>query len=308
MRGSKLFGNSLVLHAEYESVDGLISGNSITINGVTVGRVGAVDLDFGRKIVKVRLDFTQNLELPDNSEALLASADVLGSKEIQIVQNPGVTATRVLQTGDQITGTTEKGIMDVAEDLVETRGAQILIEVARLSQELNQLVKLTREALEDPDSRYAINNTIDNLNKSSENVKSLTAKTDSLLASFSGIADNANSIIGTVKSREDDIQGILSNVRVTTDSLRTASGDIKSLMADASSAVGSVEEVISNLANDESTLGLLLNDRQLYDSLTSTTGNINALLREVNNNPQRFFDDIKIYLIERKPPKAKKGE
>ena len=33
---------------------------------------------------------------------------------------------------------------------------------------------------------------------------------------------------------------------------------------------------------------------------------LNALLREVNNNPQRFIDYIKLYMFERKPPKEKK--
>lgn len=131
---------------------------------------------------------------------------------------------------------------------------------------------------------------------------------DSTTSVFNVIAKDSRDIISNVKDKNEEVTSIISNIKVTTDSLRGASGEIKQLMTDASSAVGSFENLVTKLDTTTSTMGMLFNDRQLYDSITATSANVNALLREVNENPQRFFDDLKIYLFERKPPKNKSQE
>jgi len=68
----------------------------------------------------------------------------------------------------------------------------------------------------------------------------------------------------------------------------------------ASGAVANVESLRAKMDTSSGTLGKLLNDPQLYDSLAVTTEEVNRLIREVNANPTRFFDDLKLYLIERK--------
>lgn len=306
MRGSRLFGSPLVLYAEYDDVQNLIAGNPIKINGLRVGKVGELKLDLQAQKVRVKLEFHEDLEIPNNSEAMIVSADLLGSKEILIRRNDSIQATGFFQNGDTIRGTLEQGILDVAEDLVETRGTQILIEVGRLAAELNGILEVLGKALNDPRGRNAVTVMLQDLQASASNIKSLTSRIDSVAGTFNQVAVNANSFVGNLQAKNDDIQGIISNLRTTTDSLQGASSEIKQLMTDASSAMGSVENLVTKLDTTSGTLGLLLNDTQLYDSLTNTTENLNSLLREVKNNPHRFFDDLKIYLIERKPPKERK--
>lgn len=306
-KGYKFWKDQLVLYAEYTNVQGLEVGNPITIKGLKVGQVKAFNLDLtssGQR-VKVTLTFDESLKIPDNALAMIASSDLLGAKEIRIILD-SLQSTTHFRYGDTIRGTTEQGILDVAEDLVETRGTQILLQVGQMATELNRILRVLGKALEDPRGRNAVTLILQDFQASSRNIANLTARFDSVAGTFKNIATKADSIMTNVERESENIPIILSNLRTTTDSLRTASGEIKQVITDASSAVSSVERLTSSMASTSGTLGLLINDTALYDSLTNTTENLNLLLRELKNNPHLFFDDIKLYLIERKPPKEKK--
>ncbi|MDW3645991.1 MAG: MlaD family protein [Bacteroidia bacterium] len=299
--GSKYFGAPLTLYAKYANVEGLSRGNPITINGFQVGRITALDLNVKAGMATAKLEFDKDFEIPANSEAMIYSSDLLGSKAIKIwVPDSLAPTSELVQDGQLIKGTLDKGIFAEAEDLVTSQGAEILVEVAKLSVKLNEIVAQTQALLDDKSSQTTLRATLSNIRETSENLTSITDEVDSLAKEINRVARDAVSIVGNVEDNNDNINNIIANVTRTTDSLVTASSEVKDLMTDASSAVAHVENMIAKLDTTSGTLGMLLNDTQLYDSLTATTENVNALLREVRRNPGNFFDDFKIYLIERK--------
>ncbi|MDX2250357.1 MAG: MlaD family protein [Bacteroidia bacterium] len=310
MSGSKFFGSPLIVYAKYQDVQGLIEGNPVMVNGLRVGKVSQLVLeDMRTGVVTATLEITESLAVPDNSVAMIYNFDLLGSKGVKIfVPDSLPISEKYLKSGDNMKGLVEAGVFDEASDLVKTQGAQILIEVAKLSVKLNDIVRLTQNLLTDTENNNTLRETLDNIRETSDNLTSITRKVDSLAGEINGIASNAGSIVQNVENNNDNIEAIISNIRSTTDSLVKASDEVKALLTDASSAVSSVESMVAKLDTTSGTLGLLLNDTRLYDSLAVTTENINSVLREVKANPQRFFDDIKIYLIERKNPQARKPE
>ncbi|MEZ4824748.1 MAG: MlaD family protein [Bacteroidia bacterium] len=310
MAGSRFFGSSLIIYAKYQDVQGLIEGNPIMINGLRVGKVSRLQLeDMQTGLVKATFEITQDLDIPSNSVAMIYNFDLLGSKGVKLFVPDSIPSTGTyLKSGDMIQGMVEAGVFDEASDLVKTQGSQILLEVAKLSVQLNDIVKLTKDLLTDTENNNTLRATLDNIRETTSNLTSITLKVDSLAGEINGIASNAGSIVQNVENNNENIEGIISNIRSTTDSLVKASDEVKELLTDASSAVASVESMVAKLDTTGGTLGLLLNDTRLYDSLAVTTENINAVLREVKANPQRFFDDIKIYLIERKNKTARKPD
>ncbi|MEO0472458.1 MAG: MlaD family protein [Bacteroidota bacterium] len=299
MAGSKLFGPPLTLHADYQNVDGLLSGNPVTLNGLQVGRVADMQMDPSSKSIRVSLTFDREMNIPDNAEAMIYSADLLGNKGVQIwMADSTIPSQTFYQDNQEITGTMETGILDVGRDLVETQGAAILIEVGKLAVELNEIVKLTKNLLLDQNNSSSLRASLGNIQATTENLTSITSEVDSLAKELKQTAVDARSIVANVEGNNENIDNILSNVKNTTDSLVEASVQVKELMTDASDAVSTVESMVSKLDTTSGTLGLLLNDRQLYDSLTNTTENVNAVLRELRKNPGRFVDDIKIYVFE----------
>jgi phospholipid/cholesterol/gamma-HCH transport system substrate-binding protein len=305
LAGSQLFGPTFVLYAKYNDVSGLSRGNPIQINGFRVGKVSQMDLNFEERSVMVKMEFDQMVRIPENSEAVIISTDLLGSKGIKIwVPDSLQPSPRHFKSGSFISGRVDAGIFAEAESMIKSSGGEILIQVAQLSVELKEILRQTRKIISDENNQSILQATLVNVQATSENLTAITGKVDSLAQEINVIAANASSIVQNVQGNNENINEIIVNIRQTTDSLVTASNDIKRLMADASSAVGSVETMVSKLDTTSGTLGLLLNDTQLYDSLTNTTERVNSLLREVQSNPQRFFDDIKIYLLERRPPRS----
>ena len=301
MAGSKFFGAPLTLYAKYQNVQGLIRGNPITINGLNVGKVTNLTLDMNAGLATATLEFNDGLDIPVNAEAQIYNIDLLGQKGVKIaVPDSLVPSNNYFSDGAEIKGVVEAGIFDEASELVKTQGAEILIEVAKLSVQLNEIVKLTKNLLTDTENNNTIRAMLGDIQATTEHLKSITTKVDSLAGEINGIASNAGSIVKNVENNNENIEGIISNIRNTTDSLAKASDEVTQLLTDASDAVATVENMMSKLDTTGGTLGLLLNDTRLYDSLAVTTENVNSVLREVKANPQRFFDDIKIYLIERK--------
>lgn len=305
MSGSRIFGDSLRLYAQYGDAQGLLKGNPIMINGLKVGKVSLLQLNMQEKKVRVTLDFDDALDIPDNSTAMIVSSDLLGSKAVEIVLD-SVPSERYFEDGGEILGTLEEGFFDTARGLVEDKGTQILIEVARLSEQLNEMIGSLKDLLNDENNLNTIAVILANAKSTSDNIASISSEIDSLATEINVMASSATKIVKNVEDNNENVSQIITNVRTTSDSLVRASGKITELVTDARSAMGSVEHIADKLDSDEGTLGLLLNDTRLYDSIVSATYNLNALLEEVNTHPQRFFDDIKIYLIERKPPREKK--
>ncbi|WNJ20230.1 MlaD family protein [Pontibacter sp. G13] len=304
--GSQVFGPPLVLYAKYSTVEGLLVGNPVNINGLQVGKVGETKLDMADGTVTIKMEFTQALDIPDNSEAMIYNIDLLGSKGVKILVPAGVPISETnLENEDYIQGTLESGLVDEASKLVMDQGAQILYEVAKLSVDLRQIVGSINELLLDENNSSSIRRIIGNIERISMNLNSVTYEADSIAKNLTSISSDVATTASIFSENNGNINRIINNVATTSDSLSSASTEIKQLMSDAASAVSSVENIVSKLDTTSGTLGLLLNDTQLYDSLVSTTTNLNSLMREVESNPGRFIDDVKIYMFERKPKKTK---
>jgi phospholipid/cholesterol/gamma-HCH transport system substrate-binding protein len=306
MSGSRIFGDTLRLYAQYNDAQGLIKGNPIMINGLKVGKVSLLQLNLREKKVRVTLDFDDALDIPDNSTAKIVSADLLGSKAVEIVLD-SIPSAHYFQDGGEIVGSLEEGFFDTARGLVEDKGTQILIEVARLSEQLNAMISSLRDLLNDENNLNTIAVILANAKSTSANITSISSEIDSLATEINVMASSATRIVKNVEDNNDNVSQIIANVRTTSDSLVNASGRITELVTDARLAMGSVENIANKLNSNEGSLGLLLNDTQLYDSIVTTTYSLNALLEDVKDNPQRYFDDVKLYLIERKRPREKKN-
>ena len=300
LAGSQYFGAPMVLYANYPKLSGLYEGNQVFIKGVSVGRVAEIRLNmnegFDKGYIRVKMELNENYSIPVNSRAIVFSIDLLGAKGIEIRMPAGAEAKmEYLASGQEIDGSVDRGIMGEAEDLVLNEGAKILLELGKLTVQLNEIVEATQTIISDEQYTVPLRTTLENVASTTANLALISFKADSIATSLTASSRDAASVVANVKDNEDRINEILTNVQTTTDSLASASSAIKQLMTDASSAVASVENVTVKLDTTTGTIGLLLNDRQLYDSLVSTTTNLNTLLREANEDPSRFIDDIKIY-------------
>ncbi|MEO0899167.1 MAG: MlaD family protein [Bacteroidota bacterium] len=310
LAGSSFFGPPLQLSSTYPNVDGLLEGDPILMNGMRIGRVKDFKLDVENGQVNIKLEFFEKMSIPKSFDAMIASRSVLGEKAIKLVNSQDkrrLMEAGYYETGNEINGVLETGIIDNVTELAENQGATIIYKVAELATELQKITAQTQKILTDPGTNNSLTASINNVRDATSYLTSITIEVDSIAKQLTGLSRNAASVVENFEGNNDNVTKIFSNVKNTTDSLVAASDEIKSLLTDASSTVGTVEEVVGKLKEPTSTLGKLINTETLHDSLVITVMELNSLLREAKANPQRFFDDIKLYLFERNKRKEEEA-
>lgn len=101
------------LVALFEQVGGLKPGAPVSMSGVTIGRVEAIEYDFGEYRARVSLRIDRRFDrIPDDSDAGIFTAGLLGGQYVGIGAGPAET---FLADGDQI-HFTQSAI--VLEDLI----------------------------------------------------------------------------------------------------------------------------------------------------------------------------------------------
>jgi len=90
------------LVARFGRVDGLKRGADVTLSGVKVGTVTAIDLDSKTYQAVVHLAVSSSLQLPDDTNAKIVSESLLGGMVLAL--EPGAD-TKTLPSGGEITNT-----------------------------------------------------------------------------------------------------------------------------------------------------------------------------------------------------------
>ena len=90
------------LMARFGRVDGLKRGADVTLSGVKVGTVTAIDLDSKTYQAVVRMAVSSGLRLPDDTNAKVVSESLLGGMVVAL--EPGAD-TKTLPSGGEITNT-----------------------------------------------------------------------------------------------------------------------------------------------------------------------------------------------------------
>ena len=110
LKARALFDRNNVFYGIYDRVDGLKISSSVIYRGYSVGQVSAINF-VGERFDKVLVQFTvgKKLEIPSNSIAAIQSADLMGSKAINLIPGDAMTDA---QSGDTLQTQLELGLVE----------------------------------------------------------------------------------------------------------------------------------------------------------------------------------------------------
>ncbi len=308
LQGNKMFGDRMYLYSEYRDVTPLIQSNPIIMKGLRVGKISDMFMDQKRGMVIVELQFDDPLSIPEHAKATIIKTNMLGAGAMEIMFDDSIQASSFYQNGDTIPGARESDLFDQLGSVVTNSGEDLLVQIGVLATELNKTVSQFNSMLQDPRGKNAILNTIEDVQVSAANIKKMSSNLDELSTTFIDLIQHTDSLMVGISNNRENIEGIIQNTKVTTDTLVEVAKEFRALASNVKSATGNLEHTIAKIDSSKGTLGLLLNNDELYNNLNSLSASVNKLVEDVNNRPQRYLDDLKVYLIERKPPKEKRSK
>ena len=125
--------------------------------------------------------------------------------------------------------------------------------------------------------------TIANLEKTSKTLDTLVSGQKGRLER---IIFNVESISTNFKNKNAQFSNIINNFSAITDTLAKTS--FSSTLAETNKALQSFNSVMVKVSNGEGTLGQLIKNDSLYSNLDSAALHLNILIKDINDNPDRY--------------------
>jgi phospholipid/cholesterol/gamma-HCH transport system substrate-binding protein len=283
LKGNDIFGKETVYYAQYSQVNGLVNANPVMINGLRVGKVKNIyfNPDMSGKVI-VSITLTSDFPVPDNSVARIFSADLMGSKAIDLVLG---NSKQMAQDGDTINSGVEAGLM--AE--VNAQVQPIKRKAENLLASIDTLV-LSFQLIFNESARDNLKESFNSIRKTFSNLEDASGTLDTKMASelnrISSILVKLDSLMFTLSENRENIGQIVTNFKVISDSL--SQSDIPGTFANINTTLLDMQVLLQSIQDGKGTLGQLMVNDSLYNQLTNSAASLDSLLLDVKANPKRY--------------------
>lgn len=203
LKAKALFDRNNVFYGIYDRVDGLKVSSSVIYRGYSVGQVSAIQFT-GERYDKVLVQFTvgKKLQISSNTIAAIRSADLMGSKAINLI--PGDATTFMPRAGDTLRTELELGIMEQLNKQLEPLKKKAETVMVSLDTVLMALQEIFSE-----DANGNIRGSLKSVSRTLDNVEHASGTLNDLLANessrISKILENINSITGNLENSNANI-------------------------------------------------------------------------------------------------------
>jgi phospholipid/cholesterol/gamma-HCH transport system substrate-binding protein len=283
LKGKDVFNRETHYYVVYETVTGLAKSSPVFINGLRVGTVNGVTI-LPQKGYPILVDFavSSKIRIPENSAVWIYSADLLGSKALDIRLGnstkdaaPEDTLKGLIQTSlQEELGARIEPIKDKAEALMGSIDSAMM--VIRLI-----FNERTRQNLES--SFASVKNTLQNLERITLNADVLLGTQKDRLATILG---NVESISSNIRNNNQNLSNIITNFSNLSDTI--AAANVAKTIYDLNSSLRETSVLLTKMNKGEGTAGKLLTDDSLYNALTSSSAQLDLLLEDMRLHPKRY--------------------
>lgn len=255
-----------------QNANGLGSGDNVTFRGITVGSVESVQLK--KTGVLAVLKLTSNPDIPANSQFVIREASLLGGRTVDIL--PGTSKT-MLKPDAHVVGHSEPGILSMAEG--STGGVK-----QKLSKILSNINNLSGE--QTTKNIYA---TLHNLNALTLELQAMLKENRSAvsatLTNLQAATSNANTTVGNINQIATDNKKPIHKVLV---SMNQTTLQLEQVIKKTNTTVTRLNTMLTSLQKGKGSLGKLMVDDSLYRQMQSTVSQINALVKDIRQNPKKY--------------------
>lgn len=262
LSGTLNLKNQQELKIAFDDVMGLEVGDKVMFRGMEVGRVKSIIAQGERIVCTVRI--SSDILLKEGSSFSITDSSLMGGKALQIVQgNTDIP----LKTHSLLQGDSPEGVMSLVSKASAT--LQEMQELLRTIKDPNGLLESSNRLVSQAGS--AVSNT-ENLAKGLKSELSVT---------LSRIENLSGSLQEVINESRTPLQSTLAESPIT---LKRINGTLDSLQVLSSTLINTA----TALNSGEGTAGMLLSDKQLYDKLSDSVENLDALVKDIKANPKKY--------------------
>lgn len=268
LKGNSVFDRQLTLYTVYPEVEGLVPGAKVTLNGLPIGKVLALDFQPGTTDIFVEMQIRQGLNLSPKSEATLYETGIIGGMAIKI--NP-VFDDQILQSGDTLQGSIKPGFTE----LVNRQIAPLQAKIEHMLSSADSVFSGVSNVL-NSETQNNLKNTLYDLSVTLENLN----KASGVLAQV--LDENRSDLKGSIGHFNQTSE----NMAALTDSL--AQADFKGTIDSFHAAAASLQSILNQVDSGSGTLGQLMSNDTLYQRMEGATQALEALLTDLKSHPKRY--------------------
>lgn len=283
LKGTNIFKKETKFYARYENVSGLTVANPVLINGLRIGQV--TDISFAPDMsgdIIIELVLYQDFPVPRNTVAMIFSADLMGSKSIDLrLGNDTILA----KSSDTLISNTEASLRDEVNAQVQP----IKIKAENLLSSIDSLVVAIQTVFNES-ARESLTRSFDNISQTFSNLESTTSNIDTLVQEeanrISSILLNIDSVTYTLSKNRESISSVIANLDQFSDSL--VKTDITGTFERANQSLAELEIILKQINEGKGSLGMLMHNDTLYIEIEKSAEELNKLLEDIRENPKRY--------------------
>ncbi|MDG4946053.1 MlaD family protein [Weeksellaceae bacterium KMM 9713] len=284
LQGENLFTSGKVVYATYHDVDGLLPTKPVNVNGLKVGRVEDIIIKEGNDSIYfiVKMVIEQDLDFTVNSVAEIYEPGLMAGKMIKLnLSYDG----RLAKSGDTLVSANNQSLMTMLSNKLaptQSRIDSVLVTLnsaldrfgSMADEETNQSLKSVLRQLDA--TIYAMGQTANSLKETSDNTDVLISNANK---SIEGLTQDTRVLVGTSNST-------IKKYGEVADKINEA--NIEKTLNEINEATTALSSTLKRLESSEGTLNKIINDPQLYNNLNSTAKNLNILMSDLKERPDRY--------------------
>ncbi|NPA46261.1 MAG: MCE family protein [Chlorobi bacterium] len=264
LKGKDLLKNYNIYYAVFDNVDGIDNSTQVKMRGLPVGSIQSMQFRQGDRKIVLALNIDREYFIPKDSRVKITGSGILGSKnlEIELGYSP-----EPAPSGDTLQSVQSGGLSEMMGSAQE--------QLESLISNTNQLIRNLNSVLSDS-NKVNLAATLENTNRLTAELHQLTLQTEHL------IRQNQQSLHNTMQHVEKASQDL------ETVSGKLAKQDIDQLMQNLTESTDRLNKILKDLQQGKGTAGKMLKDEQMYRELNRTLADLDALLRDLKENPKRY--------------------
>jgi len=283
LKGKDIFNSEKEYYAVYKDLSGLGVGAPVLIKGFKVGQVRDISfIDEYQSALVVKLSIDSDYSIPVKSKARIFSADLMGSKAIELKTQ---FSEEYFSNGDTLPSEIEGSLLD-----------QINLQMTPIKAEAEKLMGSMGDAI-DAITEIFNQSTITNLQKTFSRLRSVVKNVDKTTSSLSMLVDpekgclssilaNVDSISTNIKDNNHNISAILTNFASLSDTL--AKANIAETLHNTSGVMQELDSLLAEINKGNGTLGQLAQNDSLYRNMQAASKSLDELMVDIKENPGRY--------------------